>query len=151
MSFRPLRCSQCPKSFRSRIGLSRHHSSCHAELTRDAGLTRHAGLTGDAGLARHAGLTGDAGLARHAGLTVDAGQARHAGLTGDAGLTRHAELTGDAGLARHAGLSGGNEEETASTEELNLHKTVHHPHQATNVPLYVYCLILVLFYLSSIS
>jgi hypothetical protein len=124
MSFRSLRCSLCPKSFRSRIGLSRHHSSCHAELTRDAGLTRHAGLTGDAGPTRHAGLTGDAGLTRHAGLTGDAGQARHA------------ELTGDAGLARQAGLSGGNEEE-ASAEELNLHKTVNHPHQATNVPPYV--------------
>jgi hypothetical protein len=80
---------------------------------------------------------GDAGLARHAGLSGDTGLARHAGLTGDAGLARHAGLTGDAGLARHAGLSGGSEEVAASTEELNLHKTVHHPHQATDVPPYV--------------
>ncbi len=135
-SFRPLRCSLCPKSFRSRIGLSRHHSSCHAELTQDAGLARHAGLTGDAGLARHAELTGDAGLARHAGLSGDAGLTRHAELTEDAGLARHARLTVDAAPDRHAGLSGGNEEE-ASAEELNVHKTAHHPHQETNVPLYV--------------
>ncbi len=137
MSFRPLRCSLCPKSFRSRIGLSRHHSSCHAELAGDAGLTRHAGPTEDAGLARHAGLSGDAGLTRHAELTGDAGLARHAGLSGDAGLARHAGLSEDAGQARHAGLSGGNEEETASTEEFNLHKTAQPPHQATNVPHYV--------------